>query len=136
VASRRTTASKSSPDGGHSRVAAERSGSDCAVIRVRDTGIGIGPDMQRRVFDLFAQEDGSVARARGGLGIGLTLVKRLVELHGGHVAVASDGRDHGAEFTVTLPAITATADTSSPAARDAAAAGTGPLRIMVVEDNP
>jgi len=135
VANLLANAAKFTPDGGHITVAAERSVAGRAVIRVRDTGIGIGPDMQRRVFDLFAQEDGSVARARGGLGIGLTLVKRLVELHGGHVAVASEGRDRGAEFTVTLPAITATADASSPAAR-AAAAGTGPLRIMVVEDNP
>jgi signal transduction histidine kinase len=88
VANLLTNAAKFTPDGGHIAIAAERSASGSAVIRVRDTGIGIGPEMQRRVFDLFAQEDGSVARARGGLGIGLTLVKRLVELHGGHVAVA------------------------------------------------
>jgi len=106
------------------------------VVRIRDTGIGIGPEMQRRVFDLFAQEDGSVARARGGLGIGLTLVQRLVELHGGHVAVTSEGRDRGSEFTVTLPALGASADTAHPAPRDATDAGVGPLRIMVVEDNP
>jgi signal transduction histidine kinase/ActR/RegA family two-component response regulator len=136
IANLLTNAAKFTPDGGHIAVAAERSASGHAVVRIRDTGIGIGPEMQRRVFDLFAQEDGSVARARGGLGIGLTLVKQLVELHGGHVAVASEGRDRGTEFTVTLPALGASADAAHPAPRDTTDAGVGPLRIMVVEDNP
>jgi signal transduction histidine kinase len=75
-----------------------------AVVRVRDPGIGIPPEMLRRVFDLFVQADRSLARSQGGLGIGLTLVSRLVSLHGGRVAARSEGLGKGSEFTVRLPA--------------------------------
>ncbi|MBX6313363.1 MAG: PAS domain-containing sensor histidine kinase [Isosphaeraceae bacterium] len=73
------------------------------VLRVRDTGIGIAPDLLPHVFDLFVQGERSLARSQGGLGIGLTLVKRLVELHGGTVTASSPGPDRGSEFTVRLP---------------------------------
>jgi len=76
---------------------------DWLRIRVRDTGVGIPPDQIASVFDLFAQIDQSLNRSQGGLGIGLALVKRLVEMHGGTVAVSSEGEGMGAEFTVTLP---------------------------------
>src|SRR6185436_18386109 len=76
---------------------------DRIVIRVRDTGIGIPPDVLPRVFDLFVQADRSLTRSQGGLGIGLMLVKRLVEMHGGRVQAASDGLGRGCEFTVILP---------------------------------
>jgi len=73
------------------------------VLRIRDNGVGISAEMLPRIFDLFAQDDQSLARTSGGLGIGLTLVHRLVELHGGRVSVYSDGIGRGSEFTIRLP---------------------------------
>ena len=81
-----------------------RDGAD-AVIRVRDDGTGIAPDLLPRIFDLFAQADTSLDRGGGGLGIGLTLVKRLVTMHGGTIEVHSEGPGRGSEFTVRLPAL-------------------------------
>jgi signal transduction histidine kinase len=92
VANLLNNAAKYTPEGGHIQVLAERDG-DEAVITVQDSGIGLTADMLPRVFDMFAQVDRSVARAQGGLGIGLALVKRLVEMHGGSVAATSDGPD-------------------------------------------
>jgi len=74
-----------------------------AVVRIRDSGIGISPEVLPHVFDLFVQADPSSRRANAGLGIGLALVRNLVERHGGFVTVASDGLGHGSEFTVRLP---------------------------------
>ena len=74
------------------------------VVRVRDDGIGIGPDLLPHVFDLFQQGAGLGAREWGGLGVGLALVKRLAELHGGGVTASSDGPGKGSEFVVRLPA--------------------------------
>ena len=74
-----------------------------ATIRVRDTGIGIAPELLPRVFDLFTQAERSLDRSQGGLGIGLTLVRRLVELHGGVVSASSEGIGRGSEFTIRLP---------------------------------
>ena len=73
------------------------------MLRVRDTGIGISSAMLPHVFDLFAQGDSSLAHSEGGLGIGLTLVQKLVDLHGGTVTVHSEGRGRGSEVTVRLP---------------------------------
>jgi signal transduction histidine kinase len=78
-----------------------------AIVCIRDTGIGIAPEILPKVFDLFVQADSSSRHAEGGLGIGLALVRSLVECHGGHVAVASAGAGHGSEFTVRLPISTA-----------------------------
>jgi signal transduction histidine kinase/DNA-binding response OmpR family regulator len=106
-----------------------------AVIRVRDNGIGIPPDMLAAVFDLFTQVDASLERSQGGLGIGLTLVRRLVEMHGGRVEVRSDGPGQGSEFTVWL-AMTAAA--TALAAAGPSAAGSVPpnrLRIVIADDN-
>jgi CheY-like chemotaxis protein len=105
------------------------------AIRVRDDGIGIPPEVLPRVFDLFTQADRSLARSQGGLGIGLTLVKKLVELHGGSVSAASAGPGRGSEFVVRLPL-----PGEAPAARPAGAArearlATRPLRVLVVDDN-
>ena len=74
-----------------------------AVVRVEGTGVGIGPDVLPRIFELFTQDEAAARRSAGGLGIGLALVKELVELHGGLVQVRSDGRGKGSEFVVRLP---------------------------------
>jgi PAS domain S-box-containing protein len=104
-----------------------------AVLTVRDTGIGIEPDMLPRLFQSFAQADRSLDRSKGGLGLGLALVKGLVDLHGGEVHAASEGQGRGAEFTVRLP------QQPEPPALAAMPAAPGRaskrLRILVVEDN-
>src|SRR5262249_38848592 len=107
---------------------------DEVVLRVRDSGIGIAPEVLPRVFDLFAQGDRTLDRAQGGLGIGLTVVKRLVELHHGRVEAHSDGLGKGAEFVVRLPATVARPDDgpAPSAAEKTAAAGT---RVLLGEDN-
>jgi signal transduction histidine kinase/CheY-like chemotaxis protein len=113
----------------------ERQG-DEAVIRVRDPGIGIAAEVLPHVFSLFVQADHSLARTRGGLGIGLNVVKRIVDLHGGHVAVQSAGLGQGSEFTVRLPVSkngVAVVETK-PARRDEGPK-TPSRRILVVDDN-
>ena len=86
-----------------SRLTVDRVGAD-VIIRVRDTGSGIPPDLLPNVFDLFTQGDRTLSRSRGGLGIGLTLVRSLIELHGGQVTAHSEGLGKGSEFVVRLPA--------------------------------
>ncbi|HKB00833.1 MAG TPA: ATP-binding protein [Gemmataceae bacterium] len=90
--------------GGTVTLAARREGHD-AVVRVRDTGVGIPPEVLPNVFELFTQVDRTLNRSQGGLGIGLALVKQIVALHGGSVAVHSEGVGKGAEFVVRLPAV-------------------------------
>ncbi|HEX5269723.1 MAG TPA: response regulator [Gemmataceae bacterium] len=103
-----------------------------AVIEVEDTGVGIAPDLLPRVFEMFTQAESTLERGRGGLGIGLSLVKGLAELHGGRVAAASDGPGRGAAFTVWLPLEPAPA--AAPAAPGAPA--TAPRgRVLVIEDS-
>lgn len=103
-----------------------------AVVRVRDEGVGLSAEMLPKVFDLFAQADRSLDRSQGGLGIGLTLVKRLVEKHGGTVAAHSDGVGRGCEFTVALPLIAPPARESTQRERDGFAR---PLEVLIVDDN-
>src|SRR5208282_5872911 len=88
--------------GGKIWLTAQREG-DTVVVRVRDNGVGIPPYMLPRIFEMFIQVDRSLERAQGGLGIGLTLVRRLVEMHGGTVEAHSDGAGTGSEFIVRLP---------------------------------
>ncbi len=95
-------AAKYTDPGGHIEVRAAREGSE-VQFAVRDDGIGLAPEMRSRVFDLFVQAEGAASRAPGGLGIGLTLVKSLVELHGGRVEAWSEGLGHGTEVRVWLP---------------------------------
>jgi PAS domain S-box-containing protein len=126
-------AAKFTPAGG--RVAVELdpgSEPDVAVLRVRDTGLGIDAAVLPRLFEPFAQADATLDRSRGGLGLGLALVRRLVELHGGAVEVRSEGPGRGAEFTLRLPMRQRPAD-RRPAA--AAPGRTGPRRVLVVDDN-
>jgi PAS domain S-box-containing protein len=113
-----------------------------ATIRVRDDGIGISPEMLPRVFDLFVQVERRSTRAQGGLGVGLSLVKNLVELHGGTVSVESAGNNLGSEFVVTLPASPvpvrdlAASDSGATARMDATATPAPPRRrVLVVDDN-
>jgi signal transduction histidine kinase/ActR/RegA family two-component response regulator len=124
---------KYTPSGGQIGITIARVGEE-AVVRVRDTGAGISADFLPRVFDLFAQAQRSLDRSEGGLGIGLTLVRRLVEMHGGSVEAYSAGPGQGSEFTVRLPA--------QPDAQPARAAGSQaaphaerPRRVLIVEDN-
>jgi CheY-like chemotaxis protein len=106
-----------------------------AVLRVRDHGIGIAPEVLPRIFDLFAQADRSLDRSQGGLGIGLTLVRRLVEMHGGTVEAASDGLGLGSEFTVRLPLAPETGDERPERAPEAESGRGHNLNILVVDDN-
>jgi CheY-like chemotaxis protein/two-component sensor histidine kinase len=113
-------------------VRAERAGRE-AVVRVRDNGIGIEARQIPRLFDMFVQADTSLERSRDGLGIGLTLVKRLVEMHGGRVEVHSEGRGRGSEFVVRLPI--ALAAGPPPAATPPGVEPTVSRRVLVVDDN-
>ena len=106
-------------------------------LRVRDSGIGISPEMLPKIFDLFAQERQEIDRAHGGLGLGLTIVRSLVELHGGTVRAQSDGLGKGSEFTIRLPLVTDAAAGVAPdgPARHAGAPARSGRRILVVDDN-
>jgi CheY-like chemotaxis protein len=103
------------------------------IVDVIDTGIGIAPAMLDHVFDLFAQVDTTLDRSQGGLGIGLTLVRSLVELHGGTVAAHSEGLGRGARFTVRLPA--APGATRAPSRPSRPAEPVPGLRVVIVDDN-
>ncbi|MBI3948542.1 MAG: response regulator [Armatimonadetes bacterium] len=105
-----------------------------AVIRVRDNGIGIAPELLPRVFNLFVQANASPAHSQGGLGLGLSLVRSLAEMHGGSVAACSEGRGQGSEFVVRLPLTSAGLEERCA---ELAAAGNTPHchRILVVDDN-
>jgi signal transduction histidine kinase/CheY-like chemotaxis protein len=127
-------AAKYTPPGGRLHVAARREGRE-AVVDVVDSGAGLSAQMLEPIFDMFVQFGDSAKGAQGGLGIGLTLVKSLVELHGGRVQAASNGPDQGSTFTVRLPLVAA------PAAQEKAAAVEAPpdapvqRHVLVVDDN-
>ena len=128
-------AAKYTPEGGRIAVVMERDGAN-ASITVRDSGIGIARDMLPRVFDMFSQVDRSMERAQGGLGIGLALVKQLVEMHGGSVRATSAGLDEGSTFIVRLPLIApAAAEPAAPAPHALEAGPANDLRVLVVDDN-
>jgi PAS domain S-box-containing protein len=124
---------KFTPNGGHVTVSAASEGADC-VLRVRDDGVGIAPDVLPRIFDVFVQGESSLGRSAGGLGLGLTLVRRLVELHGGAVEARSEGPGRGSEFSVRLP-LSADAPSAAPASPSRASESATPLRILLVDDN-
>ncbi len=126
-------ASRYTEDGGQISLTAERDG-DQAVIRVRDSGIGISPDKVSKIWDLFFQADRTTRSAQGGMGIGLTLVRRLVDLHGGTVSVFSEGRGRGSEFVVRLPLAEEGVVASATVHREHQRAE-HPKHVLVVDDN-
>jgi PAS domain S-box-containing protein len=128
-----TNSAKYMHPGGQIKFSAGRLGSSI-VISVRDTGMGIPADMIAAVFNMFTQINRTLDRAQGGLGIGLSLVKTLVEMHGGSVQAVSAGIDLGSEFTVTLPTAEAPANRSGPAPHPVSLSVAG-HRILVVDDN-
>jgi PAS domain S-box-containing protein len=133
-------AAKFTPAGGHVTLSSGVDGGD-AVVKIRDDGAGMSGDLAMRAFELFAQETRAFDRAQGGLGIGLTLVKTLVKMHGGSVQAFSDGPDRGTELLVRLPlapAVSArvvSATAARAAVRRAPTAAVLPLRVLVVDDN-
>jgi signal transduction histidine kinase len=135
IANLLNNAAKYTEPGGRIRLAAERQDGE-AVVRVRDTGIGVRPEMLPKIFDLFQQADRPEGRVSEGLGIGLTLVKRLVELHGGRVSAHSAGPGQGSEFVVRLPLPAAPGLVRAPSSRPTrGAAGAAGRRVLIVEDN-
>jgi PAS domain S-box-containing protein len=128
-----SNAAKYTEAGGHIDVVAERQDEEVSVL-VRDTGIGIAPEMLPQIWDLFTQAESGLDRAQGGLGIGLTVARRLVELHGGRIQAHSEGIGKGAEFLVTLPLITATSEEELPAAL-APSTAQRCAHVLLVEDN-
>jgi len=132
VANLLSNAARYTPEGGRIELSLRQRGDD-VELSVADNGSGIDPAFLPRIFDLFSQGERSPDRSQGGLGIGLALVKRLVDLQGGNVEASSAGRGHGAVFTVSIPAegrLAASATPEPPLARK-----TPELRIMVVDDN-
>ena len=133
-----TNAAKYTPPRGDITVRAKQVDGDVHVS-VKDSGSGIAADMLPHIFDLFVQERQAIERSQGGLGIGLTIVRSLVERHGGSVAARSDGPGKGSEFVVRLPAVAAPAAETSSSERAASAEETRPQstlgRVLVVDDN-
>jgi signal transduction histidine kinase/CheY-like chemotaxis protein len=126
-------AAKYTEHGGHIWLTAERQ-DDGVVVRVKDTGVGIPHDTLPRLFEMFFQADRSLERAQGGLGVGLTLVRRLVEAHGGTIEARSEGVGKGSEFIVHLPVVTEPAAVLVPRTGSDEQTVTG-LRILVADDN-
>jgi CheY-like chemotaxis protein len=123
---------KYTPEGGQISVTAERM-DDTAVVKVRDNGIGIPPEMLSRIFGLFTQIDLSSDREAEGLGIGLALVRRLIELHGGSITAQSDGRQRGSVFSVMLPL--ARVETMQQPPKVGASRPVPGRRVLLIEDN-
>jgi PAS domain S-box-containing protein len=129
-----TNAAKYTPPEGRIQLIAGVQGKD-VVFRVRDNGVGISPESLPRMFELFAQGDRSLDRSEGGLGIGLTLVKSLAELHDGTVTATSDGLGRGSEFVVRLPATPGTAPLPLDSRRGIMGSAAHYRRVLVVDDN-
>ncbi len=134
VANLLNNAAKYTDPGGQIWLTVRREGDEVAIL-VRDTGVGIPPDMLPRVFDLFTQIDRHTERSQGGLGIGLTLVKSLVELHGGTVTAHSEGTGRGSEFVIRLPLTKSPVTPSLSVKAVSRSVVLPPRRILVVDDN-
>ena len=134
-----TNAAKYTDRGGAIDVAAAREGEE-VVLRVRDSGMGIAPELLPRIFDLFIQGERALDRSQGGLGLGLSIVRSLVEQHGGRVSAASGGPGKGSELCVRLPLLAVDAAPSAPSLAAAPAVAPSPAperarRVLVVDDN-
>jgi signal transduction histidine kinase len=129
-----SNAVKFTPRGGSVSVELRRE-NDVARVIVRDTGEGIDPEMMPFIFDRFRQADTGASRRFGGLGLGLSIAKNLVELHGGKLTASSEGRGHGAEFVVTLPVTAEIRETPPAAQPQAALRPLDGLSLLVVEDD-
>ena len=127
-------AAKYTSPGGRIRLSAERTGMQVEVT-VEDEGIGIPPEQLESIFEMFAQVDSSLERSWGGLGIGLTLVRRLAEMHGGTVEAYSEGLGHGSRFVVTLPITDALPRSQPQVPVMSQTQGSRPCRVLVVDDN-
>jgi CheY-like chemotaxis protein len=127
-----TNAAKFTPEGGDIRVEVSGDAHRVTVV-VRDSGVGIRPDMLDSVFELFTQDSATIERSQGGLGIGLTIVKRLIELHGGRIEVRSAGVGHGAQFTCSFARVHDAAVPDAGAGQ--VVGGLSPRRVLVIEDN-
>jgi CheY-like chemotaxis protein len=133
-----SNAVKFTPHGGKISVRVEQEGSD-ARVTVKDTGQGIDPEFLPRVFDRFRQADSSTTRSFGGLGLGLAIVRHLVELHGGTVSAQSDGLNEGATFSATFPLLADRAEPVTAHSSEAPLAETHSLdglRVLLVDDEP
>lgn len=129
-------AAKYTEEGGQIELEVRRDGPD-VVFLVRDNGIGITGDMVPSIFDLFTQVDRTIDRSQGGLGVGLTLVRQLVEMHGGSVNVHSEGPNRGSEFVVRLPILNGAAKPEHPTEPGSSPDGPAtPRRILIIEDYP
>lgn len=126
-------AAKYTPHGGRIRLDVSERGGE-AVIAVADNGRGIPAEVLGSVFDLFVQEEKPLDRSEGGMGVGLSLVRMLVELHGGAVTAHSEGRDKGSEFTVRLPT-TQPSENQNPDGADDVAPGDRSAHVLIIEDN-
>ena len=127
-----TNAAKYTPPGGSITVIGERRATT-VVLRIRDTGIGIAKEMLPRIFELFEQERPTLDRSPGGLGIGLTIARSLIAMHGGTVTAHSEGRDRGSEFVIELPAIAAGDVAATDRPHDSAVVPAS--KVLVVDDN-
>lgn len=127
-------AAKYTDSGGKVSAVLERQ-DDQAVLTVRDSGIGIAPEILKHIFDLFVQADRSLDRSQGGLGIGLTLVQKLTELHGGTITAESEGHGRGSTFTVRLPVLAATPAAAGETASEPSSARSLARRVLLVDDN-
>ena len=127
-------AAKYTNPGGTITLRAERQDGE-VVITIKDSGIGIPPELLPKLFDMFMQVDRTMTRAHGGLGIGLTLVKRLVEMHGGSVEAWSEGKDKGSEFTIRVPALLDPRNRERRAFPADDSMPKGHRRILIVDDN-
>ena len=129
-----SNAAKYADDGGHVWLTMQQE-DDEVEVRVRDTGLGIAPEILPRIFDLFTQAHRTLDRSEGGLGIGLSLVQKLVELHSGKVSAHSAGLGQGSEFIVRLPALSTAGSRIAPAPIERGKLSTQTARVLVVDDN-
>jgi PAS domain S-box-containing protein len=129
-----TNAAQYTAEDGHISLTAHQNGA--VTVSVKDDGVGIPRELLSQIFDLFFQGDRPLHRPQGGLGVGLTLVKRLVEMHGGTVSASSEGAGKGSEFTVQLPSALDPAERSLPPRPESPVRPREAIRVLVVDDNP